>query len=343
MSSLGVTVTSTGNEGVDAAVGGGLPLGSLTVLVEDFPTAHYDYFVRIFLAQGLAHGHAVALAQLHAPPAGSFAALPKPRVDNESDVATASDDRNIEVPDVNIAWRYTQGSAVTAMHNIPSKTVNGGAEDCYRHTFDLSDIFTLDSTAPISHLGYGSSRCLGDMMRDIAAHIRSSKLRNRLARVAVVGLQSALWEESILSVPAFVHHLKVLAERSQAVLLVTVPGFTASDAIYREADIVLKLDTFGGRGAEVAGLGSDWLGVLSIEKPFRPCGTLKTLDVNCYFWVFKRSRRKYVVEPAAAAPELDDAEAFSKEHGSSAGRRHDTLRALGSCSTTGSLAGQLDF
>lgn len=335
-SPAGFPVTSFGVEGLDTALCGGLPLGSLTVLVEDFPTANHDYFVRIFLAQGLAHGHAVALAQQHAPPAASFAALPRPRVESSSGVRPLVEVDSVKASDVTIAWRYLHGSSCAGVEKSSSNVVsgNGGNEVQYRHAFDLSDTMEVTPDHLVSHLGYGSSTCLNNTLRDIMAHIRSGKRRNRVARVVVAGVQSGIWDESHVSVSAFVHQLRILAEFSQAVVLVTVPSDSLAGEVMREADIVLRLETYGGLGAKVAGLGSDWLGVVSVEKAYRPPGYLKSVRPPSKVWVFKRSRRKYIVEPAAAAPEFEEASSASAD-------KRETL--LSACAAGGTTTGSLDF
>jgi hypothetical protein len=306
-SSAGVAMTSSGIAGLDAAAGGGLAVGSLTLLVEDSRTTHYDALARLFLAQGLAHGHAVALAQQHAPASKSFATLPSPRgyapPGGQTRPASGGGGGAGGADGLNIAWRYAQAKA---SGTVAGTTSIDSTAATYRHAFDLSDTCAPPESAPVSHLGLGRSDRLSVLLRDVRSHLNSATRRGLLARLAVCGLVPSLWDVDTGSLERFLHLLRVQVQRSGAVALVTVPKDALSPQLVRESDLVLRLDTFEGRGAGAAGLGGEWLGTLTVAKRFSPLGSVKAVSRQTDVWVFKRGRRKYAFEPAAAAPEVDD-------------------------------------
>lgn len=297
-------MTSWGISGLDAAAGSGLPLGSLTMLVEDTPTAHHDAFMRLFVAQGLAHGHAVAVARSTAPASDLFAALPAPRTapGRDSNVASERQRPPGGEESLRIAWRYAKAKSAS------SAAMSGVSEGAavFRHTFDLSETCVAAEDAPVSYLGFGRSDSLREVLSDIQAHVRSAKRKGLFARVAVCCLDPNLWELDIGSLAKFMHLLRVAVERAGAVAVVSVPRTAYSLSLEREADLVLLVDSFNGKGAGVAGLGDEWLGVVSVEKMFRPAGALKCVAGEANIWVFKRGRRKYIFEPAAVAPDAED-------------------------------------
>jgi hypothetical protein len=328
-------VTSWGSSGIDAALGGGIPIGTLVALVEDAPTAHHDAFIRIFLAQGLAHGHALALAQQHTPPSSTFASLPAARTRSGFVGSTSLASQ----PNLNIAWRYAVASGETDKIAETNEHVS-----LYRHAFDLSETYNVTADAPISFLGFGVSTCLDALLCDIRAHIRTAVNRRLMSRIVVRGLTSAFWTENKLRIDSFVHRLRVLAQRWEAVVVVSVPRPAVTDDLCREADIVMSLDTFGGLGAGVAGLGTEWLGVMAVEKPFRAYGSLKPSRVQTDGWVFKRGRRKYVLEPASAAPDLDEIneEEQSSNRGASSASAGKSTGSVG-CGFSGPSGNALEF
>jgi hypothetical protein len=300
-STSGVAMTSSGAAGMDAALGGGLPLGSLALLVEDAPTTHHDALARLFLAQGLAHGHAVALAQQHVPPADTLAALPAAGGFAPVGGAVQRGGGGGGGDGLSIAWRYAQqGKGAAGVASSSS------AAAMYRHAFDLSEAVSPAADAPVSHLGLGRSSSLSVLLEDVRAHVRSARKRGLLARVAVCGLCSELWDVDTVSLQRFLHLLRVIVQRADAVAVVSVPRYAVYPKLLREADIVMRLDTFEGKGAGEAGLGSEWLGVLRIEKSYVVPGAVIFAQRRVDMWVFKRGRRRYVFEVAAAAPDVDE-------------------------------------
>ena len=53
---------STGLADFDRLLGGGLPLGTITLLLEDSFTQHHGTLLKYFLAEGAAHNHALLWA-----------------------------------------------------------------------------------------------------------------------------------------------------------------------------------------------------------------------------------------------------------------------------------------
>lgn len=58
----GQTLVSTGLADFDKLLGGGLPLGTVTLLLEDTYTQHHVTLLKYFIAEGAAHNHALLWA-----------------------------------------------------------------------------------------------------------------------------------------------------------------------------------------------------------------------------------------------------------------------------------------
>jgi hypothetical protein len=121
-----------------------------------------------------------------------------------------------------------------------------------------------------------------------------------------------------------------------------VPRDSVTDVLVRESDVVLALDTFGGKGAGVVGLGSEWLGVMTVDKPFRPLGMFKSVPIGTGVWVFKRGRRKYVIEPAATAPDVEDRAEDDGDDDVGKSKSGGFVEQ-GGCASGGAKEGKFDF
>lgn len=75
----GETLLSTGLADFDSLLGGGIPLGAVTLLLEDAWTPHGSTLLRYFVAEGAACGHTVHWAGASRPLAPSLPQLAKAR------------------------------------------------------------------------------------------------------------------------------------------------------------------------------------------------------------------------------------------------------------------------
>lgn len=85
----GQTLLSTGIADLDRLLGGGLPLGSLLLLLEDSHSQQHLAFIKHYLAEGVACGHSAAWLAPRPVPGGAAAFVPS--------VAAARQDSGAEV------------------------------------------------------------------------------------------------------------------------------------------------------------------------------------------------------------------------------------------------------
>ncbi|CAG9462278.1 unnamed protein product [Pedinophyceae sp. YPF-701] len=116
----GQTLVSTGHADIDGILGGGLPIGSVLLVIEDGASPHHVHIMRQFLAEGASHGHRLlwaapdagqslpattaAAAAAAQPESGARAAARPPG----EDAAARGDDAGAEGEghSLKIAWQY---------------------------------------------------------------------------------------------------------------------------------------------------------------------------------------------------------------------------------------------
>ena len=73
----GQTLVSTGLADFDKLIGGGVPLGTVTLLLEDTYTQHHVTLLKYFLAEGAANNQALHWSAGHLRHASNVRALPQ--------------------------------------------------------------------------------------------------------------------------------------------------------------------------------------------------------------------------------------------------------------------------
>lgn len=300
----GAPVTSWGLHAIDIALGGGLPLGSLTVVIEDEPSTYHVPLCSYVTAQGIHSGHAVAVASFDRPAEELVNNLPahvERNMPSDGPTPRTSDERR-NVAQMEIAWRY-QKNADPSLHIVSGEGMRSFAFD-----FDLSQTAELPKNAAVSRIGRGVSSSMDEVIEHLHAHLKMAAKRKLLSRIVVHGLSTSFVEDGknpTLAVSKFLSRIRGFTRIFGAVAVVSctkdIPHRTASVA----SDALVRIDSFGGRGAGIAGLGKEWLGVLIVNKTFRESRGL-SLRGKGDVWVFKRGRRKYVMERATAAPDDED-------------------------------------
>lgn len=295
-------ITSWGLRPMDVALGGGLPLSSLVVVAEDSPTTYHIPFLSYVTAQGLRHGHAVAVASLCSSADLIVNNLPAcvSQDSPENPTHTMSSVRVPAAPDMKIAWRYRNSGATQPFHTSSKSHLRSFTAD-----FDLSEHDEIPKNAALSSIPVDLNRQpLKTLLTNISQHFQKASQLRLLSRVIIHGLSTALLSDtpdSDLSLTQFLAQLRALISVYGAVGVVSCAADVPYPIMRTSGDAFVAIDSFSGRGAGVAGLGSEWLGVIIVKKTFRlGC---RSLAGRGDVWVFKRGRRKYTMERATAAPE----------------------------------------
>lgn len=213
-------MTSTGVLDLDEILGGGLPVGSVVCLREKGGTSHMNALAACFMAEGVAHGHAVAVATAEDYPANAFAAMPARMHSNKSvedERKASSSNASSEADDIRIAWRYRRYDPSSGGSSNSARTPS---TYCYELDLSQSDGGDL-SGRKVSLLGLGQSVQLVTVLEKIKMHVAAAMRAGVAVRIVFRELGSALWEGDVVK---FVRELRSLARGSNTVCLLTTRG-----------------------------------------------------------------------------------------------------------------------
>ncbi|KAL3163287.1 hypothetical protein ABBQ32_009682 [Trebouxia sp. C0010 RCD-2024] len=101
----GQTLVSTGLADFDKLLGGGLPLTTVTLLLEDSYTQHHSTLIKYFLAEGAANNQALHWSAGHKAHASEARTLPQQVNHVPKEDAIDKQQENEEVQ-LRIAWQY---------------------------------------------------------------------------------------------------------------------------------------------------------------------------------------------------------------------------------------------
>lgn len=313
-------VTSTGLRGLDEALNGGLPLGTLTLLTEDHPTSYHRVFSQHFLSQGLSFGHALILTSFTTSSHHILTTLPSPSPSTSSPHHSST---SYNKPDLRIAWRYTPSSTPSR----PTRPSNAHAV-----TFDLS---LPPRPLPSSNalvLPINAATLSDSLLDDLTESIQACLSKKLLPRVVVAGIGLEPIADDLLA--KHLCRLRAIARLTGAVVLITAVPYASQRVLSACVDAHLVINSFQGRGTKEAGLGAEWLGIVAVRKCFRDSSGIPVKGRGDV-WVFKRGRRKFAFERATAAPDDEDK---AKERPAESGK----LGASSVCGTKVSSSG-LEF
>ncbi|EKX40214.1 hypothetical protein GUITHDRAFT_142937 [Guillardia theta CCMP2712] len=261
--------TSSGLAAIDSALGGGITVGTVLLVVEDSPTRCYEHIFKHCIAQGVQHEHNVLLCGEGGRISDEIPSL----IENEKD------------DELRIAWRYKE--AIQQQSKL--KTQTSGPSYCDR--FDISKSKPLSpeirekfyKELPITREANGESQETESSqshfhLSHLLDQIKNAvKLEEKLCRVMIPSLGSLSWfspgrprqscENDLL---VFVKMLKGMVRRSRAVVVMSVPPWLAqTDAgsrLMRISDYILHLDSLAACDATVRQQYKDYVAFAHLRK-----------------------------------------------------------------------------
>lgn len=271
-----VASTSAGSSQLDSILGGGLSLGSLTLLAEDVHNVFAVQLMKAFIGEGIAHGHRVMI--IDGETKLDLTKLPK-KIPREAKVQQAAGE-------MKIAFRYER---LPEHQSLPETQSN--------HVFDF--VLCID---PEELQNADIIRCSSlkqtpeEILRIMASSISSD---NVLRVVATVGL---------LLDHRFLRALKVVSRHANVVCWVSVPHCVPNETFQRLfaiADTVISLVAFSSDERQTNPLYKKHHGLLNLDK-IAEINSLTGHKPPCVEFAFHQSGKRFDIEQLHMPPDFGE-------------------------------------
>ncbi|XP_022742832.1 elongator complex protein 4-like isoform X2 [Durio zibethinus] len=338
----GLVFLSSGIPDLDKILGGGFPLGSLVMVMEDAEAPHHMLLLRNFMAQGLVHNQPLLYASPARDPRGFLGTLPSPAAskDNKSYETDPDQSKNLQEKGLRIAWQYKKYFGENQLNFDGQKgslSLDGKHE--YSNEFDLRkplDRHFLNR----QHVDCVSIQDSPDLsvLRD-----RCSTFSSQFPRVSCAGriaIQSFCAPQCAYSnmewdMLSFIRSLKSMVRSSNSVAIITFPPSLLSPSFCKRwqhmADTLLSVKAIPDEDKDLAQLLTGYqemVGFLNVHKVAR-INTQVPVILEATTFSIKLQKRRYLVLECLNQAPVDG----------SSGTSYGTS---GSCSGS-SKAGNLDF
>lgn len=328
----GQTLVSTGLSQLDALLGGGLLLGTLTLLDvprNDAPAASasqalVDDLHRYFLGEALVSGQCALMV---AEDAADFVRYQLPLELSLAQKQVKQQQMQGDDPSqLTIAWQY--GKYLTP--DNPSSS----SSSRFCHSFDLSKPMhqaLLDANPPVTldllHYlqGENGAQVYARLLADIEAEVERRRALPQVTRIAIRSLGSPLIALSMdlahmRALVGFLRRLAAIAASQPVVCMLSGPLFCLPGELVNElrhiCDYVVETKSFMGEKALLPPELSEFDGMLELCKLAR-VHSLACHSVDAVKYGLKRERRKLKIEKFHLPPEGSRASSSSSDTKSS--------------------------
>ncbi|KAH9802284.1 elongator complex protein 4 [Citrus sinensis] len=291
-------------------LGGGFPLGSLVMVMEDAEAPHHMLLLRNFMSQGLVHGQPLLYASPSKDPRGFLGTLPSPA----SLKHDKSRDRESEQEKgLRIAWQYKKYMGENQpnfdSHRVTHHYSGADNKQDYCNEFDFRKplerhYFTRQR---VNCVGIQHSKNLAALQEHcasfLAQHQRNDGSSALAGRIAIQSLCAPQCEHSNMDweMLSFIKSLKGMVRSSNAVVVITFPpsllSLSSTKRWQHMADTLLSVAAIPDEDKELAKLLSgyqDMVGLLNVQKVAR-LNTQVPLILEATTFSIKLQKRRFLV------------------------------------------------
>jgi len=314
-------LTSTGVPDLDQLVGGGLPIGTILMIEEDFSGGIAKLLLKYFLSEGVIHKHALSVSGLTQSPESIVQNLPSIVEESHKVSSETSAEKTVPSGDADdrmkIAWRYQKNSPQPGemqrekhSFNLQIPMDKSRLKECSVQNFDLQEPIDEQTTCKsIELLRKLTNHC--NEHGFIVDQPKQGEAR-RILRIAVHSLGDILWGESPTQIVSFLLGLKALLRTCFGVVLLTIPPSLHETEDIRLklrscVDFVVSLNSFDA-SETVNPAYKDYHGIIALERisclgVLTPPLHLLKEDVEL---VYKSRRNRFVIEKFHLPPDLSE-------------------------------------
>ncbi|CAN1219164.1 Elongator complex protein 4 [Linum perenne] len=281
----GTYFVSSGIPDLDRTLGGGLPLGSLVMVMEDSEAPHHMLLLRNFMSQGLVHKQPLIYASPSKDPRGFLGTLPSPSSSAKDDKSRSHDTEQDK--GLRIAWQYKKYFGENQSHSDSQRgmifvsSIYADSKQDFSNEFDLRrplerHFFTAHHVDCISTKGLPNLAALQEHCSSFLSKFhRNDTNISCTGRIAIQSLCAPQSENSNTEwdMLSFIRSLKSIVRSTNSVAMITFPSSLVSPPICKRlqhlADCLLSVKAIEDEDKELAKLLTgyqDIVGFLNIHK-----------------------------------------------------------------------------
>ncbi|CAH1119145.1 unnamed protein product [Phaedon cochleariae] len=320
----GHLLISSGIPSLDNLLGGGIPVGTVVLIEEDFHGSYSKIVLKYFLAEGIVSKHSTLIASQDVNPSNIIKELPAVI---ESDLETERVSKTRASDKMRIAFRY---------QNLPTTDSSNSNMNNIGHNYDLSKNMSF-SDIENSDISYWtgqriengtktySNPAYNELLKSIKNKIKEGKFflkdrpdRRSVLRIGVHSLGSPMWlphRKSLHSIDAtrdldmFIFCLRALVRSAYSVAVITIPTHLyheiSLDRCIHSSDIAMRLQAFSGTELENNQTLSDYHGFFYLTK-LAAINSLASRHPGSVEYAFKLRRKKFSIDVLHLPPDIQE-------------------------------------
>ncbi|EEZ99433.2 elongator complex protein 4 [Tribolium castaneum] len=314
-------LTSSGIHSLDSILGGGLPVGTVSIIEEDIYGSHAKIMLDYFLAEGIVSKHSTLVASFDTNPYDIIKNLPAVITNDPEECPIRSETSSEKMK---IAFRY---------QNLPT-----AEKESYSigHNFDLSKSMSLEDIENSDICYWNGQRketgnsmfanpAYNELLKAVKEKIKEGKFflkdnppNRTILRIGIHSLGSPMWlphknsfhlmNES-RDLDMFIFCLRALVRSAFAVAVITIPTHlyheNSLDRCIHSSDIAMRLQTFSGTELENNFSLSDYHGFFHLTK-LAAINSFASKHPGSVEYVFKLRRKKFHIEKLHLPPDVQE-------------------------------------
>ena len=295
---------STGNPFLDKIIDGGVPLGSIFLLIEDSPTKLYQSFLKYSVAEGVTSNQKIFFYHNNTQAKKDIIDnLPYQSTQVDAILNSKSKEQKGEMK---IAWRYENIQYANMIQSIAKEL---------KYIFDLSrplqDIH-INKKLITTFQPEDSKNELTSIITNFISEFQSYSMnfteedKDKYTRVIIANLFKDSSDVDVNETNAMMNNLKQIARGLNGFIMITMSPEDVSKEIFhlieRGSDFIVRIKSLL-MVSEKEKVG-DYDGILYIEKRPSIC-TMKPTPIETDVYGMLRDKRKVVVEKIDIGVEVD--------------------------------------